>query len=876
MSLSSAHAEAADLAVQGTNNSSITSKRSAERLGYFEHCHIHGVTSRDSPLLLKHVVPKPARRSPVINRAYFMRTDGIRRITEQWLEGCAALAIPECAIISLGCGFDPTFFRLQAITNEKAQRGVRSPTHWRYVDIDYPALITEKLYTARTNPELVALLPNDAHIDDVGQLASDTYSCLGVDLRQLDQLASALQQAGVTPEANMPTLIISEVVLAYLTPEESDAVLGFFSRYPRATFVLHEQCVPAFDQQQDRQGHNDSTTNNMHPFAVTMYTHFERTMTSLKTLRQYRSIEDQAARFQRLGWSEGHILNMNLFEDKVVLADPSLRRRIATLEPFDEFDEMHWIGTYYFMGIATTPAMIPTDPMPNVVKALGLSLTLQTLPPSPGCFTSWPSSTPTVESTSTHRDSTSPPLTPTDRAIWTPQAPLGSLEIRRKGHSLCILDDYAYIFGGFGDDYTPSSDGAAGEQGTTLFQPRNNQQGRLSSMVVYNLATGAHRGMDHGPGAGGSSSHNSSLLDWPSARMYHAAVESQDGTSFYMYGGRDGPTKVHNDMWQFSAEEGWTLLWRAKTVTEGGFDSAFPKGLYKHSLTSITLAGRELIVLLGGRNAQGEANDQVWAFDPVDSQWAKFHWRPAVAPRSSSSTSSSPSTSPLASPRATAEVGSSLPSSSSSSWSLSSSTNAKRWQGLFSHSATAVTDRNGLQSLLVYGGIRGKGERVLNLLWRVTLGIDEETYTCWADATPISLHPAEMPKEHHGGDLMMAARLDEGDGRWTPKSRFSHVGVAVANNKVWLLGGVSDPALLQWQETVAEIELMDDGDGDVSATYRELTPSAFKPLVMVNHAAAIDRSRGRVVGVGGGGVCFGFGGWFDSESWGLALPVETV
>ncbi|KAG0241526.1 Leucine carboxyl methyltransferase 2 [Actinomortierella wolfii] len=828
MSLSSAHAEAADLAVQGTNTSSITSKRSAERLGYFEHCLVHGATSGDSPLLLEHVVPRPVRRSPVINRAYFMRTDGIRRIIEKWLEDCEALGIPECAIVNLGCGFDPTFFRLQAIRREKAQRGVGSPTLLRYVDIDYPALIVEKLYMARTNSELAALLPTDARVEDVGQLVSDAYSCLGVDLRQLDQLAHALQLAGVTPEANMPTLIISEVVLAYLSPGESDGILRFFSRYPRAT----------------------------------MYAHFERTMTSLKTLRVYRSIEDQAARFQRLGWNEGHIFNMNLFENKVVLADASLRRRIAILEPFDEFDEMHWIGTYYFMGIATTPAMDPlVDPMPNVVKALGLSLAVQTLPPSPGCYTTWsPSSSSSSSSLATTTTTTPAPSPQSGRALWTSSPPLGSVQIRRKGHSLCILGDHAYIFGGFGDDITSSDsnqiNGSTEQEAT--FQARS-QQGRLSSMIVYNFITGAHevvRSMDEGSGSHNnlaSISNGSSFTEWPAARMYHAAVESLDGTSFYIYGGRDGPTKVHNDVWQYSAEEGWSQLWRAKSVSEGGFDSAYPKGLYKHTLSMMTIAGREMMVLIGGRNSQGEANDQIWAFDLVDSQWSQFKWRQGVSP----SLSSSPSASPKSS--------SPLPSFSSN----------HRWQGLFSHSATVVTDKNGEQSLLVYGGINGKGERVLNKLWRVTLSVEEETYACWADATLVPLHHADMPgMENDDGNTLLAPPLDSSNSHdrifsyWSPKPRFSHVGLPVGDNRVWLLGGVSDPALLQWQETVVEIQLAEDG---ASASYRELEPSSFKEQVMVNHAVAIDRARNRIIGVGGGGVCFGFGGWFDSESWGIVL-----
>ena len=88
----------------GTNTSSITSKRSLERLGYLESCHIPGVTEKDTPLMFKYVVPKPSRRSPVINRAYYQRTESIRLLVEGWIDECESLGLEQCAVVSLGCG----------------------------------------------------------------------------------------------------------------------------------------------------------------------------------------------------------------------------------------------------------------------------------------------------------------------------------------------------------------------------------------------------------------------------------------------------------------------------------------------------------------------------------------------------------------------------------------------------------------------------------------------------------------------------------------------------------------------------------------------------------------------------------------------------
>lgn len=54
--------------------------------------------------MFKYVVPKPSRRSPVINRAYYQRTESIRVLVEGWIEECESKGIEQCAVISLGCG----------------------------------------------------------------------------------------------------------------------------------------------------------------------------------------------------------------------------------------------------------------------------------------------------------------------------------------------------------------------------------------------------------------------------------------------------------------------------------------------------------------------------------------------------------------------------------------------------------------------------------------------------------------------------------------------------------------------------------------------------------------------------------------------------
>ncbi|KAF8929910.1 Leucine carboxyl methyltransferase 2 [Dissophora ornata] len=659
---------------------------------------------------------------------------------------------------------DPTFFRLTTLRKDKENR-----TKLKYIDIDYPSLILERLYMVRNQDKLVNLLPQDPSKDDVENFVSDTYSCLGIDLRKLDQLQRGLQEAGITKDGpRMPILVVSEVVLAYLEADESDAVIKFFAGYPEATFILHEQCIPTFDP--------DQKEDNLHPFALTMFRHFQRTMTPLKTLRKYMSLEDHRDRFQEFGWTSCDILNMNLFTDFIVMPTEEDHQRVAQLEPFDEYDELYWIGSYYFIATASTgPGDTPVmTRSPDVLRRIGLQTKLKD-PKSlsdehvdQGSYIGLgTSSTPLPSST-----------IPSVEVKWAGQTPFPGLDINRKGHTVSILGDDAYIFGGFGLDATDH------REDQRVFQARS-QQTRLGSMLRLNLVDGTSETLP-------------SDENGPAPRMHHSAVTTLDGSAIYVYGGRDGPNKVHNDVWRFTADGGWDPLWRAK-VNQAG-DSSVPKGLFKHTANIMTIADREMMVVFGGRLESGEANDQVWAFDLEEGQWGHFQWRQPDQ--------------------------------------------RQNFSGIFSHSSVVVKNDDQQDVLVILGGIRGRDERVMNNVWRITLGVGEEEPQCWVEAREIEV------KESSAGDQL--------------KPRFGHTSVAVGDDRVWVLGGVSSPGLLQWQETMIEIR-------PNNGTFQHLRPSSFKELVMVGHATALDKSRGRVIGVGGGGTCFGFGAWWDATGWALQL-----
>ena len=75
--------------VMGTNNSSIVSKRSVERQYYPE------------PHYFRYFVRKPQRRSPLINRGYWLRMQAVNNAVGAFLNQAS---LESKVVVNLGCG----------------------------------------------------------------------------------------------------------------------------------------------------------------------------------------------------------------------------------------------------------------------------------------------------------------------------------------------------------------------------------------------------------------------------------------------------------------------------------------------------------------------------------------------------------------------------------------------------------------------------------------------------------------------------------------------------------------------------------------------------------------------------------------------------
>lgn len=129
--------------VQRTNDESSASKASAARAGYFQDDFVQSF------------VAKVPARTALINRGYFARVQAMRSIISAFLDACAAQN-QKCQILSLGAGFDTTYWvmkRLQKLDN------------CVWVEVDFPETVARKRAVVEAEPLLTVL----ASVEDLGK-----------------------------------------------------------------------------------------------------------------------------------------------------------------------------------------------------------------------------------------------------------------------------------------------------------------------------------------------------------------------------------------------------------------------------------------------------------------------------------------------------------------------------------------------------------------------------------------------------------------------------------------------------------------------------------------------------------------------------------
>ncbi|GIX71200.1 tRNA wybutosine-synthesizing protein 4 [Caerostris darwini] len=294
--------------VQGTNDSSIVSKFSAANKGYFhDDC-------------LKMFVNEKSRktRSPLINRGYYIRFKAMETVFDSWF---VAVASSKSLIISLGAGFDSSYFRLK--------RSNKLPSGCTYIEVDFQEVMKKKL-DCISKTEFMDELSSESEPAQKNKYivaTSKDYAMLGIDLQHIILLQNCLVDLNI--DFNVPTLFLSECSLTYMKPNESDAVISWAqTKFPNSAFTVYEQI------------HGEDG------FGTVMKTHFMTLNCPLRSLKEGADEDSQNARFNDLGWPKCSSISMLEFYMEFPKKE---KERIKNLEMFDEFEMWHEKCRHYVL-----------------------------------------------------------------------------------------------------------------------------------------------------------------------------------------------------------------------------------------------------------------------------------------------------------------------------------------------------------------------------------------------------------------------------------------------------------------------------------------------------------------------------------------------
>jgi tRNA wybutosine-synthesizing protein 4 len=303
-----------DLQVQGTNNSSIVSKRSVEML-YTQ------VLNPEFGEWFKYFVKKPKRRSPAINRGYWIRMESIRQMV---LRIALANKDKRVHVINLGCGFDPLPFQLASTTGDMT-----------FLDLDYPDLVANKLAMIRESSEIIDVIGEEIKEDmKLGVvLSTSKYKLVGCDLKNAALYKEQLDH--LLPNDDSIKIFIAEVSLAYMEPQYANAVIDISSKVSNSHFLILEQILPNTGDE---------------AFAQKMMYHFNHLRSPLRCVEHYPLEADQETRFRKY---YGDVEIRNLFENWLVLVDDDVKAKVTQIEDFDEWEEFIIFCQHYVIVHAT-------------------------------------------------------------------------------------------------------------------------------------------------------------------------------------------------------------------------------------------------------------------------------------------------------------------------------------------------------------------------------------------------------------------------------------------------------------------------------------------------------------------------------------------
>lgn len=209
-----------------------------------------------------------------------------------------------------------------------------------YHELDFPETVDRKQHNVLTAPQFRAEVATDtpgSH-DAVSiilhklEAQSKTTPANRLVLHGLDlrSLASADPPALFGLDPSLPTLVLSECCLCYLTVPESQAVLEYFtSRIPSLGAVIYEPIKP-----------HDA-------FGQVMVTNLAAQGICMPTLEAFQDEEAQKLRMLKLGFDPVRNLTIDTIWERWVSEEE--KERLNGLEMLDEIEEWNMLAGHYIV-----------------------------------------------------------------------------------------------------------------------------------------------------------------------------------------------------------------------------------------------------------------------------------------------------------------------------------------------------------------------------------------------------------------------------------------------------------------------------------------------------------------------------------------------
>ena len=222
-------------------------------------------------------------------------------------------------IISLGAGTDTR--PLHLLQRDDADKLI-------YHEIDFEPTCVRKRSVVQSAPSLrhIIMYIKPSEEDETGSWSGVSakggeYYCHARDLRKLDELPPAVR-------TDVPTLLLSECCLCYLTSEDANSVLRLFSvRIPNLATLLYEP-MPLND------AFGDMMLSNLKARGILM-----------PSLDKCRDAQEQLRRLRDAGFiSEGHATIEDAWDNWV---SEDERERVDGLEGLDEVEEWKLLAAHY-------------------------------------------------------------------------------------------------------------------------------------------------------------------------------------------------------------------------------------------------------------------------------------------------------------------------------------------------------------------------------------------------------------------------------------------------------------------------------------------------------------------------------------------------